>query len=342
MTRIASRALAAALVLTASAAAPAEADAVADFYNGKQVTVIVNAGEGGLNGLYARTVAEHLGNHIPGKPTMVMQFVAGGGGTKGANQCYNVAARNGTALCHLLMATAQTQLLGTTGVKYDTAKFTWIGRTTSENSVVYVWHTEPVKTLLDVRQHEVVIGATGKGSESYTDPTIINHVLGTKFKVILGYRGGADLDLALERLEVKGQSGPAIAVFTRKPQWIEQKQIRFLYQSGLKENPRLAGVPLLTSFAKTEEDRQMFEFLSSRADIGRTYCAPPGIPADRTAALRKAFMDTMKDPAFLADAKKRRLDVIPETAEQVEAMIKKVLATPPSVIARTKLALGLK
>lgn len=341
MTSIPSRALAVALVITASAA-PARADAVADFYSGKPVTVIVNAGEGGLNGLYATTVAEHLGDHVPGRPKMIVQYVPGGGGTKGANYCYNVAARNGSALCHLLMATAQTQLLGTTGVKYDTAKFTWIGRTTSENSVVYVWHTEPVKNLLDVRSHEVVIGATGKGSESYTDPTIINHVLGTKFKVILGYRGGSDLDLALERQEIKGQSGPAIAVFTRHPKWVEQKQIRFLYQSGLKANPRLADVPLLTSFAKNEADRQMFEFLSARADIGRTYCGPPGMPADRTAALRKAFADTMKDPAFLADAKKRRLDVIPQSAEEVEAMIKKVLATPPSVIARTKLALGLK
>ena len=333
-------ALAGALAISGTA----NADAVADFFKGKTIQVIVNAGEGGVNGLYARTVAEHLGRHIPGSPSLIVQFVPGSGGTRGANHCYNVVPRDGSALCHLLMATAHAQMLGATGVRYDASKFTWIGRTATANSGAYVWHTEPVKTLHDLRQHEVVIGATGKGSESYTDPTIINAVLGTKFKVILGYRGGGDLDLALERLEIKGQSGPLISVITRKPHWLEKKLVRYLFQSGLEPHPHpaLKGVPLLTSFARNDEERQIFQFMSSRADIGRTYSGPPGIPADRTAALRKSFMDTMKDPKFLAEARKRKIDVMPAMHEEVEKRIAAVLNTPKNVIARTKAALGLK
>lgn len=327
-----------------AAPVPAAADALADFFKGKTIPVIVNAGEGGLNGLYARTVAEHIGRHIPGNPTLVLQFVPGAGGTKGANHCYNLAPKDGSALCHLLMATPHAQILGQTGVRYDALKFTWLGRTATANSGAYVWHSEPVKNLLDLREHEVVFGATGKGSESYTDPTVINAVLGTKFKIILGYRGGGDLDLALERQEIKGQSGPLISVITRKLSWLEKKEVRYLFQSGTTPHPHplLKGVPLLTSFARNDEERQIFAFMSSRADIGRTYCGPPDIPTDRTAALRKAFMDTMKDPKFLADAAKRRIDVIPADHREVERHIAAVLNTPQNVVTKTKAALATK
>lgn len=334
-----------AIVLTGALAAPGPVAAdVAGFFSGKTIPVIVNAGEGGVNGLYARTVAEHLGRHIPGNPTLIIQFVPGAGGTTGANHCYNLLPKDGSALCHLLMATAHAQVLGQTGIRYDAQKFTWLGRTATANSGAYVWHTEPVKTLMAVREREVILGATGRGSESYTDPTIINAVLGTKFKIILGYRGGGDLDLALERQEIKGQSGPLISVLTRKLQWLENKQVHYLFQSGTSPHPHplLKGVPLLTSFARNEEERQIFEFMSSRADIGRTYSGPPGIPAERIAALRKAFMDTMKDPKFLADAKKRRIDVMPADHTVVERHIAAVLNTPKSVIARAKAALDTK
>ncbi|MPY69740.1 MAG: hypothetical protein GEU92_06615 [Alphaproteobacteria bacterium] len=324
------------------AAPAAQADAVADFYGGKQVTVIVNAGTGGLNGLYARTVADRMGEHLPGKPKLIVQAMPGSGGIKGANYCYNVAPKDGSVLCHLLMATPHAQVLGTKGVKFDAAKFTWLGRTATANSGLYVWHTEKPQTLQDAKKFEVILGATGKGSESYMDPTIINAVMGTKFKMILGYRGGGDLDLALERLEIKGQSGPLISVLTRKPHWLAEKKVRYLFQSGSTPHPKLSNVPLLTSLAENAEDRRLFAFLSSRADLGRTYSAPPGLPADRTAALRKAFADTMKDPAFLADAEKRRIDVMPESAEFVEKKIAELMATPPSVIARAKKALDLK
>jgi tripartite-type tricarboxylate transporter receptor subunit TctC len=320
----------------------ARADAVTDFYSGKQVTVIVNAGTGGLNGLYARTVGDRMGGHLPGRPKIIIQAMPGSGGIKGANYCYNVAPKDGSVLCHMLMATPHAQVLGTKGVKFDARRFTWIGRTATANSGLYVWHTEKPRTLEDARKFEVVLGATGKGSESYTDPTIINAVMGTRFKMILGYRGGGDLDLALERLEIKGQSGPLISVITRKPHWLAENKVRYLFQSGSTPHPKLAGVPLLTSLAKNDADRSLFAFLSSRADIGRTYAAPPAVPADRTAVLRKAFADTMKDPAFLADAAKRRIDVMPESAAFVEARIAELVDTPKDVIARAKKALGLK
>jgi len=332
-----------AIVASAAAIAPgALADPVAEFYQGRQITVILNQADGGVNGLYARTVADRMSAHVPGNPKLIIQGMPGAGGTKGANYCYNVAPKDGSTLCHLLMATPHAQMLGTTGVRYDSAKFTWIGRTASANSGLYVWHTEKPQTLMDAREHEVVLGATGKASETYTDPTILNAVLGTKFKVILGYPGGSALDLAVERQEVRGQSGPLIAVITRKPQWLEKKQVRYLFQSGTTPHPLLKEVPLLTSFARNDEERQLFAFLSSRADLGRAFSAPPALPPERTAALRKAFMDTMNDPAFLADAKKRRIDVMPKDHLFIEDTVASLLATPPHIIGKAKQALGLK
>lgn len=332
----------AAFIAFFAAAPAATADAVEDFYKGNQVTVVVSSGSGGMNALYARTIGEFFGRHIPGKPKVIMQHMPGGGGIKGTNYCYNVAPKDGSVLCNLQMGLTQAQLLGQPGVKFDMAKFTWLGRASSENSGIFVWHTVPAKTLLDVREHEVILAASGRGSETYTDPTIINAALGTKFKVVLGYPGGADMDLALERGETNGDAGPAVSVFTRKQHWIDNKLIRFLVQSGSTRHPRLPDVPLLTDFARNDEERQMFAFLSARAEIGRTYLGPPDLPVDRTAALRKAFMDTMRDPAFRAEAGRRKLDVIPASAEQVHKTVTDLLATPPAVVAKVKAALGLK
>ncbi len=330
-------------ILAALTFAPnAYGDAVADFYKGKDVKIIVSSGSGGTNALYGRTIGKYIGRHIPGKPNVVMQYMGGGGGIKGANYCYNVAPKNGTVLCHLQMSLPQAQLLGSKGVKFDVTKFSYLGRTASANSGIFVWHTLPVKTLMDVRKHEVRVGASGRGSETYTDPTIINSVLGTKFKVITGYKGGGEIDLALERGEVTGDAGPVMSVFVRKQHWLKDNLIRFIVQSGSQRHPKLTHVPLLTEFARNKEEREVFAFMSSRANIGRTLIAPPGVPADRVAALRKAMADTLKDPAFLAEAKKRNVDIIPASWQEVDAAVKGVFNTPPKVVARVRKALGLK
>jgi tripartite-type tricarboxylate transporter receptor subunit TctC len=322
--------------------AHARADAVANFYKGKDVTVIVGSGAGGTNALYGRTIAAHLGRHIPGNPNVVAQFMPGGGGVKAANYFYNVAPKDGTVLFHPQSAHPQTQVLGSKGIKFDVRKYSYLGRTASQNSGIFVWHTVPAKTLMDVRTHEVIIGASGRGSETYQDPTIINSVLGTKFKVITGYKGGGEMDLALERGETTGDAGPILSVFVRKQHWLQKNLIRFLVQTGAERHPRLPDVPLLTELARNDQERAVFEFMSARATIGRTLVAGPGVPADRVAALRKAMADTLKDPAFLAETEQRHMDVIPASPQEVEAAVKVVFDTPPEVIARVKKALDLQ
>jgi tripartite-type tricarboxylate transporter receptor subunit TctC len=315
---------------------------VAEFYKGKDVTIIVGSGSGGTNALYGRTLAAHLGRHIPGNPNVIAQFMPGGGGIKAANYFFSVAPKDGTVLFHPQSSHPQAQVLGSAGVKFDVRKYAYLGRSASQNSGIFVWHTVPAKTLMDVRNHEVIIGASGRGSETFQDPTIINSVLGTKFKVITGYKGGGEMDLALERGETSGDAGPILSVFVRQQHWLQKNQIRFLVQSGSERHFRLPEVPLLTEFARNDEERAVFAFMSARANIGRTLVAPPGAPADRVAALRKAMADVLKDPAFLAEAEKLKMDVIPATAQEVEAALKVVFDTPPTVIARVKKALDLK
>jgi tripartite-type tricarboxylate transporter receptor subunit TctC len=327
----------------AFACAPlAHADAVADFYKGKDVTVIVGSGAGGTNALYGRTIAAHLGRHIPGNPNVVAQFMPGGGGVKAANYFYNVAPKDGTVLFHPQSAHAQAQVLGSKGVKFDVRKYSYLGRTASQNSGIFVWHTVPVKALMDVRMHEVIIGASGRGSETFQDPTIINSVLGTRFKVITGYKGGGEMDLALERGETNGDAGPILSVFVRKQHWLQQNLIRFLVQTGAERHPKLPDVPLLTELARNDEERAVFAFMSAKATIGRTLVAGPGVPPERVAALRKAMADTLNDPKFLEEAKQRHMDVLPASPQEVEAAVKVVFDTPPAVITRVKKALDLK
>jgi tripartite-type tricarboxylate transporter receptor subunit TctC len=235
-----------------------------------------------------------------------------------------------------------TQLLRKEGVKYDAARFQWIGNMAEINGSLAVWHTVPIEKLLDARQKEIVIGATGTGSETFIDPAVMNAVLGTRFKLVMGYRGVADLDLALEKGEIQGRGGAWLSWKTLKSDWLEQKKVRVLVQVGLKRSPDLPDIPLLTDFARNDDDRKMLEFVSSRASIGRSLVAPPGVPADRVAALRKAFDETMKDPAFLASAKKRHVDIQPSSWQEVDAVVRKTLATPKHLVEKTSKILGLK
>ena len=320
----------------------AQAQSVGDFYGSRNVTLVVSSDAGGTTGLYGRTIGEFLGRHIPGQPNVVMQFMSGGGGIRGTNYCYNIAPKDGSVICHIQAGLPLVQLLNSRGVRYDVREFSYLGRTSSTNSGIFVWHTQPVETLLDVRDHEVVLGASGRGSETYNDPTIINSVLGTKFNVILGYEGGGDIDLALERGEITGDAGQVLSVFVRKQYWLEDDLIHFLVQTGRTRHERLPDVPLLQEFARNEEERAVFEFLSSRADIGMTLLVPPDVPDDRVAALRQAMADTLADTDFLAAAEQRNLDVVPATAEEVEATVRSVFDTPAPVVERIRAALELE
>ena len=335
--------LAGAAALAAAAfVAPAQADAVADFYKGRAVTILVPSGSGGLNALYARTVGDRLGKHIPGNPKIIYQYMPGGGGVKGTNYCYNVAPKNGSYICEPLNPLGLAQLLRPKGIKYDANKFHYIGNASMQNGSFAVWHTVKIKTLMDARNAEVIFAGTGKGSESYYDPAIVNNLFGTRFKVVMGFKGGGSLDLSLERGETFGRAGPLLSWSVRKPHWLKSGKIRILAQVGVKRMPGYENVPLLTEFAKTKEQRAVLDLISSRAAIGRPFVVPPGTPSDRVAALRKAFVATMKDPAFLADAKKRRLWTEWTSGEEVQKVVATMMATPKKLITETRAVLGYK
>jgi tripartite-type tricarboxylate transporter receptor subunit TctC len=322
------------------AAAPVSANSVADFYKGKQIRIVVVSGSGGLNALYARTLGDRMGKHVPGKPNFIYQYMPGGGGLKGANYCYNVAPKNGTTLCQVLNPLGLMQLLRPKGVKYDAAKFSYIGNTGDQNGSFAVWHTVPAKKLMDLRNVVVPFAGTGKGSESFYDPTLLNSLFGTKIKMVMGYKGGGQLDMAMAQQETTGRAGPVISYMVRKPHWLKEGKIRILAQVGLKKIPGYEHVPLLLEFARTDEERNIIRLISSRSAIGRPVAAPPGVPADRLAALRKAFVATMNDPAFKADIKKRRMLNNWRSGEEVQKVMAAMLATPKPLLLKTKKALG--
>lgn len=337
--RIAGLGLAAAFVMPA---ATANADAVADFYKGKTVTIVVTSGAGGLNALYGRTVGDKLKRHIPGQPNIIYQYMPGGGGLKGSNYCYNVAPKDGTYICEPLNPLALFQLLRPDQVKYDAGKFNYIGNASNMNGSLAVLGSVGVTSFEQAKTANVIVAGTGRASESFIDPTMSNALLGTKFKLVMGYKGGGALDLSLERGESNGRFGPLLSWVVRKQAWLDSGKIRILAQVGLKRHPDFANVPLLSEFAKNDDDRTMIELISSRASIGRPFVVPPGTPADRVAALRKAFVATMKDPAFQADIKKRRLFNVWSTGEEVQAVVAKMLATPKPLVAKVRAALGFK
>lgn len=332
--------IAAAAVLAAGISAPAHADAVADFYKGRTLTVLVVSGSGGLNALYARTVGDNLGRHIPGNPKVVYQYMPGGGGLKGTNYCFTAAPKDGSVICEPLNPFPLMQMLRPKGVKYDAAKFNYIGNASDMNGSFAVLGTSPVKKMMDAKDHQIIYSGTGKGSESYYDPAIVNSLFGTKFKLVMGYKGGGALDLSLERGESQGRAGPLLSWVVRKPEWLKSGKIRILAQVGVRKFKGFEDVPLLTDFARNDDEKQILGLISSRAALGRPFVAPPGVPADRVAALRTAFVATMKDPQFQAEVKKRRLLNMWSTGEEVEAVVKKMLATPKPLIDKTRKVLG--
>jgi len=322
--------------LAATAASSAVAASIEEFYKGNTITIISTAGPGGTLGAYSRVAGLALASHLPGKPTVIDQPMPGAGGNKGASYCYNAAPKNGLVLCLPLHTMTMSQMLEDTGVRFDAAQFNWIGRAATVESVLTIWHTAPIKSLADATATEVVIGATGKGSESYMDPKVVNATLGTRFKLVMGYRGGADLEVAMERGEIFGCGQPLAARFARSIHWIEQKLVWFPYQVALKRSAQLPDVPTLIELARNDEQRQIFEFMSARAAIGRAFLAPPGVPADRVAALRQAFDKGMQDAAVQAEAKRLKIPLAPLSGAELEAIVRKNLETPKDVIAKVK------
>lgn len=322
---------------------PAHADDVADFYRGKAMTMVISTGVGGGYDVGGRVVARHLPKHIPGNPTMVPRNMPGAGHVRATNFMAVQAPRDGTHVATVGNSIALHQILDGTGIHFDIAKLNWLGSSESSNGAVYVWADTGVKTIEDARHQEVLLGATGAGGGNLQYPALMNNMLGTKFRVIAGYHTGSDIPLAMERGEVHGRANHSFSsLMAQRADWVQQKKINILTQIGLRPEEGFESVPLLVSLAKTDTDRAIIKLYSAPIALGRPVLTTPDVPTERIAALRKAFDATMKDPEFLGDAKKSRLDVSPVSGVELQRIIEDLVTTPSSLIAAAKAAVEAK
>jgi tripartite-type tricarboxylate transporter receptor subunit TctC len=324
-----------------AASVPAAAQSVADFYKGKTIQMIVGVSAGGDYDLRARLLARHLSKHIPGNPKIVPQNMLGAGGLVAANWMANVAPKDGTALLAISSNLPVGQAVGLDGVKYDVRKFSYIGNTTDSPNVINSWHTTGVTKIEQVMEKELVVGATGRSSGSYYYPAALNAFAGTKFKIVFGYRGGADVNIAMERGEVGGRGSNLWASWvSTRPQWLAEKKIHMLVQIALKRHPDLKDVPLMQELVKSELHKQVMTFISADTAIARSIVTTPDVPADRVAALRAAFDAAMKDPALLKEAAQAQQDISPTTGAAAQEVANSLANASPDVVAEAKKILG--
>jgi tripartite-type tricarboxylate transporter receptor subunit TctC len=313
-------------------ASTGRAQGVADFYKAKNVELYIGYSVGGGYDLYARVLARHLGRYIPGNPTVVPKNMEGAGSLRLANWLYNVAPKDGSVLGIIGRGTGFDPLLGHKAAQFDATKFTWIGSANDEVSVCVAWHTSEVKTFQDLLNKELTVGGTGAAADTDQFPRVVNGVLGTKMRIITGYPGGNDVGLAMERGEVKGRCGWSwSSVKSTHQAWLDQKKINILVQLSLDKHPDLPDVPLIVDLAKSEEQKQVLKLIFARQVMGRPFLAPPNLPPERAEVLRKAFMDTMKDKDFLADAEKSQLEINAVPGDEVQKLVTDVYATPPDI-----------
>jgi tripartite-type tricarboxylate transporter receptor subunit TctC len=312
-------------------------DAVARFYSGRQVNIFVGFGAGGSASLYAEALAHHMSRFLPGAPTIVVQHMPGAGGLTVANYIANTAPRDGTAFAITGRTAGIEPLMGNSNAKFDGIKFNWLGSANIENTTCLSWHTSPVTSLQDAMQHELIIGGTGSGATEVIFPKAINELIGTKFKIVMGYPGSTEMDLAMERGELQGNCGLGWTVIkSRRKDWLQNNKINILFQMALDKHPDLPDVPLILDYAKTPEDRKILEFLFAPQKIGRPFFAPPDVPKERVAALRMAFTKTLGDARFLAEAQKAGLEVQLVDGEEVQKIIKAMYETPTNILTRIR------
>ena len=324
-----------ALLLASTALEPALADPVADFYRGRTVAIVIPTSPGGEYDLHGRLIGRFIGRHIPGHPTIVPQNMAGGGGLVATNYVYNVAAKDGTALLVINKSLPASQLTGEPGLKADMGRFSYIGTLAPSSETMVVWHTTGVRSVEDARRKEVVIGTTGTDNITYMLPKLMNELLGTRFTLITGYRGGNEVNVAMERGEVGGRQNSWTSWKSTRPHWLANGDIVVIAQGGVTVK-ELPGVPDVEDLARSEDDRRVTRLLLEGSRFGRAILAPPGVPDERVAALRAAFEATMKDADFLAACRDARVDVEPESGAALQKVAASILATPSAVAQRLK------
>lgn len=306
-----------------------------DFYEGKTVTIIVATNPGGGYALAAELLAHHIGNHIPGHPNVIVQFMPGG--HKALAYLTSVASKDGTVFGVVSQGAPVDQLVNQE-VPYDVAALSYIGRLHSTNAVAIIWSEAPANTLEGIKQTEVIFGTSARTDDGYIFPTLLRDRLGYQIKVVQGYDGAAVMDLAIERGEIHGRinSWAGIKVTAGSSRWLQEGRIVPLFEVGLQSSPDLAGVPLIEDLFEDPSDRALVRFLSSSATVGRQFVAPPGVAEDQLRILQDAFNATVVDPAFLEEAAQRNLAIEPLTATELRAVVDDVLATPPEIVAAAR------
>jgi tripartite-type tricarboxylate transporter receptor subunit TctC len=319
-----------------SASGTASAQDVASFYAGQTIRMIIGYPTGGSNDIYARTVAQHIGKHIPGAPRVIAVNMPGAGSMLAANHLFTVAPRDGSVIASVSQGIPLQAKLGYPEVRYEAAKFSWIGRMAQSTSVTMVWHTAKARTFKDALTSEVTLSATGAGSTVTIYPNVMNEVLKTRFKLIMGYKGSGEGMLAMQRGEVDGHSTTWEAVQAVHPDWLPKGQVRILVQHALSRHHDLPDVPTSVELAANADDRAVMRVIMGANEVGKSYFTPPGVPGERVQALRRAFDATMKDPAFVDAVRKIRGEIGALTGEEVQALIGELDTLPPSLFDRVK------
>ncbi|MYZ48191.1 Bug family tripartite tricarboxylate transporter substrate binding protein [Propylenella binzhouense] len=338
LTRLASSLL---LALAVPLAGQAKADSVEDFYKGKTVNLIIGYSVGGGYDTYSRVLAQHMGKHIPGNPTVVPQNMPGAGSLKAANYIFNVAPKDGTVFGTFARGLAMEPLIGTSSTQFDPSKFTWLGSIAEEKSVCVTWHTSPVKTWEDAQKTPFKVAGEGSGSDPDIFSSVVKSLFDVPMELVTGYPGTNEMTLAIERGEVDGRCGWSWNVIkTAQADWVRDKKLNILLQMSLHPIEDLPDVPNVMNIAQTDEQKQVLKLVLGRQVMGRPYAAPPGLPPERAEALRKAFEATMKDPDFLAEAEARGLEVSPITGKELDELVADLYATPKETLAHARAAIG--
>jgi len=317
-----------------AAAAGAQAQGGSDFYKDKQVTVVVGSEPGGGYDTNARVLARHLGRYLPGNPILVVQNMPGAGSIVATNYLYNVAPKDGTSIGLIQRGMLMVKVTQQQGAKFDPEKINWIGNMSSDAALVVAWHTAPQKKVDDLFTTGMLVGGAGPTADSESSPRVLNATIGTKFKVITGYKGSSSLVLALENGELQGIADIAWPNIKRRADYMREKKFTLLMQLALQKEADLPDVPLALDYAKTPEDKAVLELYLAQKNVARPVMAPPGVPAERLALLRSSFDKMVKDAEFLEDSRKSGLDIEPLTGSEVDKIVKMISETPENIAKR--------